>query len=88
MDRRAFLRRAVGGTAVVVAGVQSGWALSLVKRLLRPLFRDDYNDWPPGLMDITSSTSLHQISDQHGRRWGAHLDDGGYESASFTPGFA
>lgn len=40
MDRRQFLRRAVGGSVVVAASVQSGWTLKTLRGLLARLFRE------------------------------------------------
>lgn len=61
MDRRAFLRRAIGGTAVVAASVQSGWSLKTLRDVLGRLFR-----WqevkPRGLFDIVDPEVVPQWS--------------------------
>lgn len=69
MNRREFLKRLGGGmagTAVAIAALPS--AVDLLKRLLR---RPDYNEWPAGLTDCLSSTSVHGLHTSTVPQWKA-----------------
>lgn len=59
MDRRAFLRRAIGGTVVVTASVQSGWSLSTLRDLLGRLFRWQ-EQMPAGSVRVSELREIYQ----------------------------
>ena len=71
MNRRAFLRRATGNTVAATVAIQSGALLAVVRGALGRLFRrrTEYEGWNLGLIDVTTSSSVHRISPETHREW-------------------
>lgn len=71
MHRRGFL----GALAAVIA------APRILERISVPVPAADVNAWPVGMLDVTTSSSVHGLRTSTAPEWAAAcLDDGGYEA--------